>query len=145
MKRQIFLVVILLVFALGTTGFQRGSAAGDNPDPYSDNHWRMLSLVRQITTDEVSDFSRSGSYETWSVLLKNNAADFDVWLSRNEVQGNPPHFSDMPEVLPGIKLRLQVGADGHSFSILVEDISDKNGFAFFSDERGYIREGKYIR
>lgn len=145
MRSRTLLVALMFLSVLGVTGFQRGSAAGDNPDPYSDNHWRMLSLVRQITTFEVSDFSRTGSYETWPVLLKNNSEDFDVWLSRNEVQGTPPRFSDMPEVLPGMKLRLQVSADGHRFSILVEDIKDKHGFAFFSDERGYIREGRYIQ
>jgi hypothetical protein len=139
---------ILLLFALCAAGFEQTPADVDHR-PYTEQQAAMLGLMRTINTFEYSDFSRSGSYDPWPVLLERNSSEFREWLARfgtalGERKEVPAHFAGLPEVIPGWKLRLNVTADGHGFTALLEDAHDKNGFAFVTDERGIIRESKYI-
>jgi hypothetical protein len=55
------------------------------------------------------------------------------------------HFGALPEILPGLNLRLNVHTDGHGYDVLLEDATDKNGYAGLSDERAAIRECQWIR
>jgi hypothetical protein len=150
MQRRILLVTVVLLFAIAAGGFQQTQPNDTAQQPPTDKHMAMLGLVRMINTFEVGEISQHGSYSTWPVLLKNDSDEFNGWLARNwtdlaGIQGAAPHFSALPEVLPGVKLRLEPSTDGRSFSVLLEDANDKQGFAFYSDERGIIREGKFIR
>jgi hypothetical protein len=54
-------------------------------------------------------------------------------------------FSDMPEILPGWNLRLNVQTDGKGYVLLLDDASDKTGFGWVSDERGIIRQCKSLQ
>lgn len=54
-------------------------------------------------------------------------------------------FGGGPEVLPGFGLRLNAHKDGQGFDVLLEDTTDKTGFAVLSDERGIIRESKWLQ
>jgi hypothetical protein len=47
--------------------------------------------------------------------------------------------------LPGWNLRLNVNADGQGYVLLLEDTADKTGYAALIDERGAIRECKYLQ
>jgi hypothetical protein len=142
MRRQLFLVTVILSCALCAVSFQRGPADGDNPGPYSENHSKMLGLMRTINTIEVSDHFESGAYQSWPELVERHSKDLNGWLVQNGLPQST--FAGLPEILPGWKLRLNLTADGRSYSVLLEDIGDKEGFALVSDERGLIREGKYI-
>ena len=149
MQRRTLTIAAILFFAITAGGYQQVQPNAITQQLYTDRQMSMLGLMRMINTFEVSEIGQHGSYSTWPVLLKNNSDEFNGWLARNwpveaGAQGTPPHFSAVPEVLPGLKLRLEPSADGHTFAVLVEDVNDKQGFAFFSDERGIIREGKYI-
>ena len=71
-----------------------------------------------------------GSYAPWPILLAHHQEDFSGWLKRFYSSGEPNiHFSDMPEILPGWNLRLNVQADGKGYLLLLADTSDKTGFA----------------
>ena len=54
-------------------------------------------------------------------------------------------FGDAPEILPGWNLRLSVHTDRQGCDVLLEDKTDKNGYAVLSDERAYIRECKWLQ
>ena len=150
MQRQIFLIAALFLFAVGATGFHQ-SQTDAGQQRYTDQQARMLGLMRTINTLEVvGDFGHYGSYTPWPVLMKRHSDELNGWLARNwpeetSRQEAPLRFADQPEVLPGMRLRLNLNADGRGYSVLIEDIQDKHGFAFVSDERGIIRESKYIR
>jgi len=150
MRRQILLIAALFLFAVGTAGFQQVATDGSQ-QPYNEKQARMLGLMRTINTLEVvADFGHYGSYTPWLVLMESHSDELSGWLARNwpeetSRQEAPLRFADQPEVLPGMRLRLNLNADGRGYSVLIEDIQDKHGFAFVSDERGIIREGKYIR
>jgi hypothetical protein len=55
------------------------------------------------------------------------------------------HFSDLPEILPGWNLRLNVHIDGQGYDLLLRDMKDeKCGYAALTDESGVIRQSKAI-
>ena len=101
----------------------------------------MLGLVRTINTLEVTEISQYGSYEPWPNLLAHHQEDFNSWLKRFYSSNEPNvQFRDAPEILPEWNLRLNVQADGKGYVLLLNDPSDKTGFAWVSDESGIIRE-----
>jgi hypothetical protein len=82
-----------------------------------------------------------GSYEPWPNLLAHHQEDFNSWLKRFYSSNEPNvQFRDAPEILPEWNLRLNVQADGKGYVLLLNDPSDKTGFAWVSDESGIIRE-----
>jgi len=78
----------------------------------------------------------------------------DVLLASDEFKGrgftvgtrNDPQFarSSGPEIPSGWSLRLNVTADGKTYDLLLEDTTDKCGYAAVTDERGIIRQSKAI-
>jgi hypothetical protein len=146
-KHQIILSAVLLVLALGvlTPQFaQEASTAAEQSDQQSRNHALFLGLLRTINTAEVVDSSTYGSYESWQTLLAHQP-DLNGWLATNYSREPNVHFGDLPEILPGWNLRLNVHADGQGYDVLLEDASDKTGYAALSDERGVIRECKWLQ
>lgn len=114
-------------------------------DPSSDeNHWSLLALLRTINTIEATDFNQYGSYESWPTLLQRHLKDLNGWAANQYSRGNA-HFAETPEVLPGWNLRLNVQPNGQGYVVVLEDAKDKTGYAALSDERGMIRECKYIQ
>ena len=71
--------------------------------------------------------------------------ELNSWLSTYYPQEPKLHFGDLPEILPALHLRLNVDTDGRGYDVLVEDASDKNGYAGLSDESGRIRECNWLR
>jgi len=53
-------------------------------------------------------------------------------------------FSPGPEIVPGLELRLVVSPDGDHYNLWLGQKDVPCGFAFFSDGRGLIFEGKVI-
>jgi hypothetical protein len=145
-KHRIIWSTLLLVMALGSQAsqFAQNTSAGAQ-EPDMEKRATMLGLVRTINTLEVTDFSQYGSYESWQTLRERHLRDLDGWLARFYSSKAHAHFGDMPEILPGWGLRLNVNADGQGYVLVLEDTADKTGYAALSDERGVIRECKYIR
>ena len=136
---------MLLVLAFGTVASQSAQNAPTATDKL-DRHTSMLSLVRTINTLEVTETSQYGSYEPWPILLAHHQEDFNSWLKRFYSSNEPNvQFRDAPEILPEWNLRLNVQADGKGWVLLLNDASDKTGFAWVSDESGIIRECKYLQ
>jgi hypothetical protein len=109
----------------------------------------MGGFIRTVNTAELTYHAQRGSYGSWQDLLANQQQYLNGWLAQFYPQFYPQasniHFGGLPEVLPGLNLRLNVAPDGRSYVVLVEDAADKTGFAFLSDERGVIRYCKFIR
>jgi len=145
-KHRIIWSTLLLVMALGSQAsqFAQNTSAGAQ-EPDMEKRATMISLVRTINTLEATDFSQYGSYESWQTLRERHLRDLDGWLARFYSSKANAHFGDMPEILAGWGLRLNVNADGQGYVLVLEDTADKTGYAAVSDERGVIRECKYIR
>src|SRR5262249_52233569 len=141
-------LMIALALGLVTPQFQFAQDASKNAEgsgQQSSQHILMIGLVRTINTAEVKYHGDRGTYGSWEALLGNNEQYLNGWLARFGPQTDKIHFSALPEVLPGMNLRLNVAPDGRTYVVLVEDTTDKSGFAFVSDERGIIRYCQFIR
>jgi hypothetical protein len=145
MKLRVILNTVLLALALGTPASQfaqNASTGAGKPSPQS--HERAMGFLRTINTAESEEFSKYGSYASWPTLLAHQAKYLDTWLGHFYSHVPNVHFGQLPEALPGLNLRLSVHADGHGYDVLVEDVSDKDGFAGLSDERAVIRECRWL-
>jgi hypothetical protein len=142
-KHQIILSTVLLVFVCVAS--QSAHNAPTTTEKL-DRHASMLGLVRTINTLEVTETNQYGSYEPWPILLAHHQEGFNSWLKRFYSSNEPNvQFRDVPEILPEWNLRLNVQADGKGYVLLLNDASDKTGFAWASDESGIIRECKSLQ
>ncbi len=147
-KHRVILGTVLLVLALGISKSQFAQNAPtvvENSDQQSRNHALALGFLRTINTAEVVDFSKYGSYASWQTLLAHQPEHLNSWLSTYYPEEPNLYFGVLPEIFPGLHLRLSVHTDGHGYDVLVEDAGDKNGYAGLSDESGRIRECKWLR
>jgi hypothetical protein len=146
--RRIVLSAVLLVLTLGTSASQfaqRASAGASQADENNRTHALVLGFLRTVNTAEAEDFLKYDSYASWQTLLEHQPQYFNGWAVRFYAHGGNVHFGELPEILPGFSLRLNVHADSRGYDVLVEDLSDKNGYAGLSDERAVIRECKWLR
>jgi hypothetical protein len=130
----------------------RAAAQTEASSPSSNSRdQKMLAvyIVRLINTAEVVDCRTEGGkideekkFLPWDELL--NAPCFQQAHSRVFVVGGHPVFSPGPEIVPGLELRLVVSADGKHYNLWIGQKAETCGFAFYSDERGLIYEGKPI-
>jgi hypothetical protein len=147
-KCRMLLTALLSVFALGSPAFQFAqspSASTANVNRQDSDHASLMGLMRTINTLEATDFYQYGSYSTWQTLLEHHEKDLNGWLARFYSREANVHFGRMPEILPGWGLRLLVQTDGQGYVVVLEDTNDKTGYAALSDERGIIRECKYLQ
>ena len=141
-KHRIIVSAVLLVLALGTLASQFAQDASTGPEKRSlERRASMLGLVRTIGTAEVGELDKYGSYASWQTLLAHEPKYLNAWLARfYYAKEANVHFADMPEMLPGWNRRLNVHTDGQGDDLLLEDATDKNGYAALLDERAVIRE-----
>jgi hypothetical protein len=147
-KHRVILCTVLLVLALDTSASQfaqDGSIGVERSNRQSRNHALALGFLRTINTAEAGGFSEYGTYASWQTLLARHPEYLNAWLSTYYAHKRNLHFGDLPEILPGLHLRLNVHPDGHGYDVLVEGVGDTNGYAVLSDERGIIRECKWLR
>jgi hypothetical protein len=144
-KHRILLSTVLLVLALGvlTPQFaQNASTNAEKTDQEKLHRALGMGLVRTINTAEVTELYKYGSYATWPTLLVHQPEYFNGWLSRFYPQEVNLRFAEVPEILPGYGLRLNVHADGQGYDLRLEDTAAKRSFAAFSDESGVIWQGE---
>ena len=136
--------VVLLAMALGTSASQLPqdvrTSGGENLQ--DESRATTLGFLRTINTAEAAEFAEQGTYASWPTLLKHQGEYLNSWLATYVPKA---HFGNLPEVLPGLDLRLNAHADGRGYDAVVEDLTDKNGYAGLSDERGIIRECTFLR
>jgi hypothetical protein len=140
--RSILSVVLVLGIQL-TQSAQDTSNTNYKAD--MEEHTSMVGLVRTINTLEWSDFQQPGSFESWHALLDRHSTDLNRWLATFYPHGSNAYFRDAREIFPGWSLRLNLNADGQGYVLVLEGTVDKDGYAVTSDERGVIRECRYIR
>jgi hypothetical protein len=135
---------VVLVLGIQVTQFAQDTS-NTNYKADMQEHASMVGLVRTINTLESADFLQSGSYESWHALLDRHSTDLNRWLATFYPRGSNAHFEDAREIFPGWSLRLNLNADGRGYVLVVEGTADKVGYAVLGDERGVIRECRYIR
>lgn len=160
MKRILGLSVAILVLSLiGFIAFtprfeSLGSTAAATSVSPTSQAVKAVNIVRAINTAEVGtcrDKSRNlepnARFRSWADLV--NAPCFKK--AQSHYSGK--RFGDVgslslssgPEIAPGLQLRLVVSRDGKHYNLWLGQKPEAHcGFAFFSDERGVIYEGKAI-
>lgn len=115
---------------------------------------RAVNILRVINTAEVGtcrdDHGEAGDnmrFRPWARLvnapcLKEAQSHFS---GSRFAQAGKLSFSAAPEIVPGLMLRLVVSPDGKHYNAWLGPKPDvRCGFAFYSDERGVIYEGRAI-
>ncbi len=144
-KYRIIISTVFLVLAMGTLASQFARGPSTDAEREFDRRAKMVGLVRTINTAEAVEHRNYGSYGSWQTLLIHNQEYLNEWLARiYDSRAAKAHFGDLAEILPGWKLRLHVNPDGQAYVVLLEEVNDNTGFAALSDERGVIRECKYL-
>jgi len=145
-KRLLILSALLFVILLGvaTPQFPQDTSTGPAKSD-QERHSVAIGLLRTINTAEVGELSKYGVYSSWPTLLAHQPKFFDDWLARFYPTDAKGHFAELPEILPGWSLRLNVHADGKGYDVRLQDLMDKNcWYASLSDESGVIRQSKAI-
>jgi hypothetical protein len=153
MKRtwKVFSLLIAVCLVAISIHVQRATGqtlTATSPAGASNDQARLaVNIIRVINTAEVVDCREKGGnidenekFLTWDELL--NAPCFKQ--AQSHFRGfNELSLSSGPEIVPGIELRLVVS--GKHYNLWLGQKREVNcGFAFFSDERGVIYEGKAI-
>ena len=105
-----------------------------------------VGLLRSINTVEFSYQVGHGSYAGWDELLASKEfMGFEKECLAHIPEFATARFTKGPEILPGWRLRLNLTNDGKGYDLLLEDTTDKKcGYAAATDERGIIRQSKWI-
>jgi hypothetical protein len=143
-RHRMLLSTVLLILALGTVAPQFAQDISNFPT-VDEKRSLLIGLVRTINTAEVMERDKYGSYGSWRTLLEHQQGYLNPWLEKFYFPDANVHFGDVPEILPGWNLRLNVHTDGQGYDLLLEDGTDKNGFAALSDERGVIGECRWLQ
>jgi hypothetical protein len=105
-----------------------------------------VGLLRSINTVEVVHLAEHGSYVGWDDLLASKEfMEFEKECLAHIPEFATAHFRKGPEIFPGWRLRLNLTQGGKGYDLLLEDATDKKcGYAAATDERGVIRQSKWI-
>jgi hypothetical protein len=143
-KRRVILNAILLTLFAGVLTFQNAQDVPSGAEKSERlRHQFAMSLLRTINTAEAVDQMKYGSYTSWQTLLE-HYQNFDDFIAqhRRELPNNT-HFAELPEILPGWSLRMNVHADGQGYDVLLRDMTDERcAYAVVSDESVVIRQSK---
>ncbi len=155
--RIIILPVSLFLMGISIHALRAAGQTATVTDPPADSKdqaFLAVNIIRVINTAEVvrcrtkeGNIDPNEKFRSWDELL--SAPCF------KEAQGlfsagpfsrvSELSFSPGPEIVPGLELRLVVSGDGNHYNLWLGQKRDVQcGFAFFSDERGVIYEGKAI-
>jgi hypothetical protein len=107
-KHRILLSTALLVLSLGvlTPQFAQGPSSDDEKAEQQKHHALCIALVRIISTNEVAEMSRYGSFVSWENLLAHQPQYFDRWLAKSDSQ--QARFADAPDILPSMRRPVSV-------------------------------------
>jgi hypothetical protein len=160
MKRKVgFAAASVGMLLLGVSVYAR-RASGQTEAPASSavnskaEAFQAVNIIRVINTAEVvacrskdGKIDESAKFLGWDELL--NAPCFKQaqgqFSGGRFSQASELAFSPGSEIVPGLELRLVVSPDGRHYNLwLGQKREDHCGFAFFSDERGLIYEGRVI-
>jgi hypothetical protein len=145
----LFVVVFLLAVSIHVLRGEGQEGATTSPAVPSAERARLaVEIVRYINTAEMDCRLKDGKLDenarffSWDELLD---APFFGHMQDQFSQAHGQRFSPGPEIVPGLELRLVVSADGKHYNLWLGQKKDIDcGFAFYSDERGVIYEGKAI-
>ena len=148
----LFVSVFLLAVSIHVVRGAGQAAPVTSPSPASrDQKTLAVDIIRQINTAEVIDcrskygeIDKNKKFLSWDELL--SAPCFKQAQSRagsSKISENT--LSAGPEIVLGLELRLVVSSDGKHYNLwLGQNQAGNCGFAFYSDERGAIYEGRVI-
>jgi hypothetical protein len=118
-NNRVILSAVLLVVALGSSGsqFAQETPTGAEKSKAQDRHGLALGFLRTINTAEVAGFAQYRSYASWQTLLAHDAQYLNGWVATYYSENPSVHFGDPPEILPGLRLRLNVHNNGQGYDV----------------------------
>jgi hypothetical protein len=140
-RYRFYLTLILVVLLAGifTPQFAQDSPTNDKSDQEKMRRARLIGLMRTLNTQEITDYMKFGSYESWQTMLERNQEDLSRWVATYCPEVANRRFTEGPEIVPGLTLRLNVHVDGQGYDVRLQDtLESKYGFAAYSDESGVI-------
>ena len=140
-SRTILSTVLFLVFflILPPQFAQNVPPAPANPD--QEIRSQAIGLIRIINTAEVSELNSYGSFAAWQTLSAHQAEYINQCTQDNGIK-----LGQMPEIFSGWSLRLNVGADGKGYDLVLRDLNNKqDSYAAYSNEEGVIWEAKPLQ
>lgn len=149
MKTKFVSLIVGPLFFMAVVPLSSQNAPAQDPEAVHARRSIAISLLRTINTVEVTyKYKHGGSYADWNALLTSEEFHADKYiaqLAKLHPEFQNVQFSQIPEILPGWSLRLNLTADGQAYDLLLEDKTDKAcGYAAITDERGVIRQSKTI-
>ena len=152
-KQSVGLCIILLALVVGAPLCAQNVPTGTSDSEHGKQSL-AVHLLRIINTTEMNYRDNHGQFAPWAILVDSPEFPYGKKLQINDgpvvTPGINPrwlanlHFSRGPEILPGWRLRLDLTDDGKGYDVLLEDTTDKCGYAALTDERGLIRQSKAI-
>lgn len=145
-KKSLSVLSLLLLFSLAAVvGAQKPSVGV--ADREREQHSLAIVITRAINAAEANYMQKHETFANWDTLYGNG--DFSEtgtkWAPESFPTAAHAMYGRAREIVPGWKLRLNVSNNGKSYDLLLEDATDpKCGYAVVSDDRGVIRQSKFV-
>jgi len=100
-----------------------------------------MGLIRTINTVEATYHSERGSYAGWDLLVTTQQFEAPRVAQRMARYYQLPtntQFTNGPEILPGLFLRLNVTINGQAYDLMLQEKPDACSFVAFTNESGVI-------
>jgi hypothetical protein len=146
MRRVLGFILIVGLCSLAPPAWPQGSAPSVS-DRELQRRSFALNFLRALNSAEADYKKKHGTFANWDALVAEGyfTDTGTKWGSADFPTVNQAMYSRGTEIVPGWKLRLTICNAGKSYDAVVEDATDpKCGFAGVTDERGMIRQSKYI-
>ena len=106
-----------------------------------------VNVLRAINASELDYKKQHAVYANWEALYNNGyfSSAGTKYISEDFPTVSHALYGNTLEIVPGWKLRLNVSGSGKAYDAILEDANDlKCGFAAVTDERGFIRQSKFV-
>ena len=104
-------------------------------------------FARALNAAEADYFKQHQVYASWDNLMGFGyfSQSGTKWVSSEFPTVAHALYGSGPEIVPGWRLRLHLSNKDRAYDASIEDVNDLQcGYAVTTDERGMIRQGKFI-
>ena len=146
MRRVVGLLLVACLCSAATAAWPQKSAPEVSGRELQRRSF-ALNFLRALNNAEQDYKKKHATFANWDALLAEGyfTETGTKWGSPDFPTVTQAMYSRGTEIVPGWKLRLTISNGGKSYDALVEDATDaKCGYAGVTDERGAIRESKFI-
>jgi hypothetical protein len=137
----------LLLFLASPLFLQAQKNTISTAQPEQERRSFARNFATALNAAEADYFKQHQAYASWDNLLGFGyfSASGTKWASPEFPTVAHALYGSGSEVVPGWRLRLRLSNQDKAYDVSIEDVADmKCGYAVSTDERGAIRQGKFI-